>query len=54
MALAIDQSFIDELLKHDFVSSKKGKRLGNILLEKKFKGAKHFLDDDQEEEGAEV
>ena len=40
--LAIDESFIDELLKHDFVSSKKGKRLGNILLEKKFRGAKHL------------
>ena len=34
---------MDELLKHDFVSSKKGKRLGNVLLEKKFKGAKNII-----------
>ena len=41
--LAVEESFIDELLKFDFVSSKKGKRLGNVLVEKKFKGAKHLI-----------
>jgi hypothetical protein len=41
--LAINEPFIDELLKYDFISSKKGKRLGTLLLEKKPKGgAKHL------------
>ena len=41
--LAIDETFMDELLKYDFVSSKKGKRLGTVLLEKKLSGAKHLM-----------
>ena len=41
--LAIDESFMDELLKYDFVSSKKGKRLGTVLLEKKLSGAKNLM-----------
>jgi hypothetical protein len=39
--LAVDEAFVDELLKYDFVSSKKGKRLGTVLLEgKRHLGAK--------------
>ena len=33
---------MDELLKYDFVSSKKGKRLGTLLLKKKAGGAKNL------------
>ena len=55
------------VLKYDFISSKKGRRLGTILLEKKPKGgAKHLVPDqhvddseihydgDKEEEAKEV
>ena len=40
--LAVSEEFINELLMYDFVSSKKGKRLGNVLLEKKQTGAKNL------------
>ena len=40
--LAVDEAFVDELLRYDFVSSKKGKRLGTVLLEKKKNGAKNL------------
>ena len=33
--MAVDESFLDELLKHDFKSSVKGRRLGTILIQKK-------------------
>ena len=40
--LAVSEDFINDLLRFDFVSSKKGKRLGNVLLEKKQTGAKNL------------
>ena len=42
VTLAVDESFMDELLKYDFTSSKKGRRLGNLLVVKKKTGAKNL------------
>ena len=33
--MIVDESFMDDLLRYDFVSKVKGKKLGNLLLEKK-------------------
>ena len=41
--LAIDEEFVNELLKYDFQSSKKGKRPGTLLLEKNPNGGARDL-----------
>ena len=41
---------IDQLLMYDFTSSKKGNRLGNLLLDKKKTGAKNIQRHQQYEE----
>ena len=40
--MLIDEEYINELLKYDFTSSKKGGRLGNLLVVKKKTGAKNL------------